>query len=91
MRAIRRECAASTAMNAELQRLLFDPVLKIALGIRIWVILGIVLLMAAKPGLWESVGIVGASVALGAVSPLITLRHAAPLSAPSANLGTGSE
>lgn len=91
MSAIRRACAASTAISAELQSLLHDPVLKISLGIRISVVLGIVLLMGAKPGLWESVGIVGASVALGVVSPFLTLRHAPPLSAPRANPETRSE
>ncbi len=60
MRAIRRVCATATAINSEMRRQLQDPVLKVSLGIRIAVVLGIVLLMGAKPELWESVGIVGA-------------------------------
>ena len=58
MRAIRRTCATATLINSELRGRLQDPVLKLSLGIRIAVMLGIVLLMGAKPELWESVGII---------------------------------
>ena len=65
MRSIRRTCATATAINSELRGRLQDPVLKLSLGIRIAVVLGIVLLMGAKPELWESIGIVAASVLVG--------------------------
>jgi hypothetical protein len=87
MRAIRRRCATATAINSELLARLQDPVLKASLGIRIAVILGIVLLMGAKPELWESVGIVGASLVLGLLSSLLAPRRTASLSVPSADLG----
>src|SRR5258706_13197134 len=65
MRAIRRTCVTATALNSELRGRLQDPVLNVSLGIRIAVMLGIVLVMSAKPELGESVGIVVASVGLG--------------------------
>ena len=87
MRAIRRTCATATAINSELESRLQDPFLKVSLGIRIAVILGIVLLMSAKPELWESIGIVGASFVLGLLPSLPASRRTASLSAPGADLG----
>jgi hypothetical protein len=87
MRAIRRTCSTATEINSELRGRLQDPVLKVSLGIRIAVILGIVLLMGAKPDLWESAGIVGASLVLGLLSSLPAWRRSASLPAPSADLG----
>lgn len=65
MRAIKQTCAKAKQISAELEGRLRDPLLKVSLGIRVAVILGIVLLMGATPALWESAGIVGASVILG--------------------------
>jgi hypothetical protein len=87
MRAIRRACADAKAINAELLSRLRDPFLKISLGIRIAVFLGIVLLMAAKPDLWEAISIVGSSVILGILSSRFAWRRSASLSDPSAELG----
>jgi hypothetical protein len=87
MRAIGRMCATATAINSELRDRLQDPVLKISLGIRIAVILGIVLLMGAKPQLSESVGIVGASLVLGLLSSLLDSRPTASWSSPGPDLG----
>lgn len=87
MRAIRRACADTKAINSELLRRLQDPFLKISLGIRIAVVLGIVLLMAAKPELWESISVVGTSVVLGLLSSLLAWRRSGSLSAPSADIG----
>lgn len=87
MRTIRRACAAAKTVNPELLRQLQDPFLKISLGIRSAVFLGILLLMAAKPELWQSVGIVGGSVVLGLLAPVLVRRRAAPLSIPGADLG----
>lgn len=75
MRAIRRACAAATAIGSELQSRLRDPLLKISLSIRIAVILGIVLLMGARPELGESAGIVAASVVLGLLVHVLHFRR----------------
>ena len=87
MRAIRRACADANAINSELLSRLQDPFLKISLGIRIAIFLGIVLLMAAKPGLWESIGIVGTSVVVGLLSSLLAWRRSGSLSVPSTGFG----
>jgi len=87
MHAIRRACADANAINSELLSRLQDPFLKISLGIRIAVFLGIVLLMSAKPELWESIGIVAVSVVLGFLSSLLVWRRSGSLSAPSTDLG----
>lgn len=87
IRAIRRTCAVATAISPELRGRLQDPLLKISLGIRIAVILGIVLLMGAKPKLWESASIVGASATLGFLGPFLVARRALSWPAPRADLG----
>lgn len=87
MRAIRRTCAAAAALTRELRGRLRDPLLKISLGVRAAVMLGIVLLMGAKPELWESVAIVGASAVLGLLSALVAWRRPASLPVSRANLG----
>jgi hypothetical protein len=66
MRTIRRMCGAG--LNPGLQERLRDPLLKISVSVRSAVILGIVLLMGAKPELWPSVGIVVGSVMVGLVA-----------------------
>jgi hypothetical protein len=86
MRTIRRSGGYAEAFNPELLRQLRDPLLKVSLGIRIAVFLGIVLLMVAKPELWESVGIVGTSVVLGVLSSLLIWRGSSAMPAPRAEL-----
>src|SRR6266404_3355388 len=61
MGTIRRACGTAKAIDSELLGRLQDSLLKISLGIRIAVFVGIVLLMAAKPELWQSVCIVAVS------------------------------
>lgn len=90
MRVIRRTSATATAINSELRSRLQDPALQVSLCIRIAVILGIVLLMGAKPELWESVGIVGASLVLGLLSSLLVSSRPAPLSAPASPASSSS-
>jgi hypothetical protein len=85
MGAIRRACADAKAINSELLHWLQDPFLKISLGIRIAVFLGIVLLMAAQPELWESVSVVGASGVVGLLFSLLRWPRGESLSAPSAD------
>jgi len=82
MRAIRRNSAeALKMMKPELLRRLQDPFLKVSLGIRIAVFFGIVLLMAAKPELWQSIGIVVCSVVLGLLLSLLAWRRTGTLPA----------
>jgi hypothetical protein len=86
MRAIRHACADAKTINSELLTRLQDRLLKISLGIRVAVFLGILLLMAAQPELWESISVVAASVVLGLLSSLLSRRRGGSLSAPSADL-----
>ena len=87
MRAIRRACADAKAINSQLLSRLQDPFLKISLGIRIAVFFAILLLMAAKPELWESVVVVGTFVALGLLSLVLARRPTGSLPVPSADRG----
>ena len=87
MRAIRHTCAEAKVITQVLVRGLRDPFLKVSLGIRTGVFLGIVLLMSAKPEFGESIIIVGASVILGLLSSLLVRRRPGSLPVPSAGLG----
>lgn len=87
MRAIRQACANAKTINPDLFSRVQDPVLMISLSARIFVFFGIVLLMAAKPELWESISTVGISVLLGLLSSLVFRRRGERLSAPRADLG----
>jgi hypothetical protein len=71
-------------MNSELRSQLNNPFLKISLSIRLAMFLGIVLIMAAKPDLWQSVTIVGTSIVLGLLLSF-SARRPRKSSAPSAN------
>jgi zinc transporter ZupT len=64
MRAIRNACAANDRNGSDLIPRLRDPFLKFSMNIRIAVVLGIVLLMTAKPELRQSLGIVVSAVFL---------------------------
>jgi hypothetical protein len=68
MRAIRAARAAHEPRESDLIAMLRDPFLKFSINIRIALVLGIVLLMTAKPELRESLGIVVSSAFLGFVS-----------------------
>ena len=87
IRAIRQVCTQTKALNSELTTRLQDPFLKVSLGIRTAVFLGIVLLMSAKPELWESITIVVASGGLGLLSSLLFWRRTGFLSVPDSDLG----
>ena|ERR1700722_7331134 len=75
MRAIRQACAATNRNESELLGKLRDPFLKFSMNIRIALVIGIVLLMTAKPELRESLGIVVSAVFLGFVSTLLFWRR----------------
>jgi hypothetical protein len=82
--AIRTVSAQGKARNSELIKRVQDPFLNISLGIRLAVFLGILLLMTAKPGLWQSIEIVATSVVLGSLLSVVVGRRAA-LATPSAH------
>jgi len=86
MRTIRLACADAKAINPDLLKPLQDPFLKVSLGLRIFVFLAIVLLMASKPELSEAISVVGIFVVLGLLSSLLTSPRRGSLSAPSADL-----
>jgi hypothetical protein len=75
MRAIRRDCADAKTVNPEPLNRLQDPFLKTSLSIRIAVFFGIVLLMTAKPELWESISILGTFVVVGFLSSVLSGRR----------------
>jgi hypothetical protein len=79
MRAIRSSSVEASTMNSQLRKRLQDPFLKISLGVRIAVFFGIVLLMTAKPGLWQSIAVVVCSAVLGLLLPLLAGRRTGPL------------
>jgi hypothetical protein len=87
MRMIRRVGAEAKEMNSGLLARLQDQFLKISVGIRITVFLGILLLMAARPNLWVSLGVVGTSVVLGVLWSLMAWGRSGALSATSADQG----
>jgi hypothetical protein len=77
MRAIRLASAASAPNEFDLLAKLRDPLLKYSMNLRIALVLGIVLLMTAKPELRESLGVVVSSVFLGFVSTVFWRRDTA--------------
>lgn len=89
MRTIRQTLTNASALGPEWFGRLDDAWLKISLGLRISIFLGIVLLMAAKPELLQSVSIVASSVVFGLLAPLAFWRRRTLLSAPGTNLGNG--
>lgn len=72
LRAIRRLCNGVRDNESELQGYLRNPWLKTSLTVRIWIVMGTVLLTAAKPGFFESLSIVAASLVLGGITSLVT-------------------
>jgi hypothetical protein len=77
MRAIRAVCSAEIPNEFDLWGKLRDPLLKFSMNIRVAVVVGIVLLMTAKPDLLESLAIVAASAILGAASTFLFWRREA--------------
>jgi hypothetical protein len=81
LRAIQIACAASKPDESDILAKLRDPFLVFSMNMRIALVLGIVLLMTAKPEMRQSLGIVVPSVFLGFVSTVFWRRESA---APSA-------
>ena len=86
LRTIRQACSEATVMSGGLLSRLQDPFLKFSLCIRISIFLAVVLLMGAKTGVWNSIGVVGTFVFLGALASIPGLRRGT-LSAPRTELG----
>lgn len=85
MRAIRRLAALEGRDDSELARRLQDGVLTISVNCRMALVLGIVLLMTAKPELRESIGVALMSLVLGLASAVVFWRGA-PATAARAQL-----
>lgn len=68
MRAIKLVCGTDHPDDSAVLAKLRDPFLRLSINLRIALVLGIVLLMAAKPGLLESLGVIGAAAILGFAS-----------------------
>ncbi|MGC1871457.1 MAG: hypothetical protein WA700_10910 [Acidobacteriaceae bacterium] len=86
MRAIRR-CAASEKVNLpEWNALTQSVFLKVSLSTRIWIVIGTVLLTAAKPGLRESLVIVVSSLILGLLFSFVSFGSRSAIS--TAQLGS---
>jgi hypothetical protein len=76
MRAVRRMSVSEEPNASELIRRLQDPVLTFSLSCRMALVLGIVLLMTAKPELRESIGVCLMSLVLGFASAVLFWRGA---------------
>jgi hypothetical protein len=88
MRLIRRISGSEEPNGSELTRRLQDPALTFSLSCRMALVLGIVLLMSAKPELRESIGVCLMSLVLGFASTPLFWRGA-PAPAARAPFGNG--
>jgi len=75
LRAIQLACAAKKPDEFEIFGKLRDPILLFSMNLRIALVLGIVLLMTAKPGLAESLSVVGAFALLGIAATFLFGRR----------------
>lgn len=75
LRAIQIACAASKPNESEILAKLRDPFLVLSMNMRIALVLGIVLLMTARPELRQSVGVVVSSIFLGFASTVFSRRE----------------
>jgi hypothetical protein len=77
LRAIQIACAATTPNESDIFAKLRDPFLVYSMNMRIALVLGILLLMTAKPELRESMGIIVSCIFLGLVSSAFWRRDTA--------------
>jgi hypothetical protein len=73
LRPIRRHCSEKTVAESGWRTLTQSALLKLSLSTRIWIVIGTILLTAAKPGLRESLVIVASSLILGLLFSFIRL------------------
>jgi hypothetical protein len=74
MRAIRRESSKDSSTLTDLSTRVRDPFLKVSFCARTTLFFGIVFLMTVRPGLGESLAVLGVSLLLGFASAQITFR-----------------
>jgi hypothetical protein len=86
MRAIRRYVATERANPSEWSSLTQSPFLKVSLSTRIWIVMGTILLTAAKPGLRESLVIVAGSLLLGILASFVSFGRRSAVSTAQAGL-----
>jgi hypothetical protein len=77
LRAIQIACTASRPNESEIFAKLRDPFLVYSMNMRIALVLGMLLLMTAKPEMRESLGIIVSSLFLGFVSTVFWRRDSA--------------
>jgi hypothetical protein len=80
MRTIRRYAASEKANLPEWNALTHSVLLKVSLSTRIWIVIGTVLLTAAKPGPRESLVIVASSLILGLLFSFVPLGNCSTVS-----------
>ena len=85
VRALRR---ASAPDESEFIRRREDPILKISLSVRIALVFAAVLLMNAKPQLWESLSIVGAALVLGLAASVLIQNRGSAMSGANSDAGS---
>src|SRR5262249_32250434 len=78
MRAIRQIHRGGSARTLELLGAVRDPLLKASLGVRIAAFVGIFLLVSVKPGLLESIVLVGGFLILGLLFSVADWRRSDP-------------
>ena len=80
MRAIRRKAANEQMNPSEWKALTSHSFLKISLSTRIWIVMGTILLTAAKPDLRESLSIVAFSLVFGLLFSFISFGQRSAIS-----------
>ena len=80
MRAIRRHSASEQMNPSEWNALTSSPFLKVSLSTRIWIVMGTILLTAAKPDLRESLLIVACSVIFGLLFSFVSFGQRSAVS-----------
>lgn len=80
MRSIRRNAANEQMNPSEWRALTSNSFLKISLSTRIWIVMGTILLTAAKPDLRESLLIVACTLIFGLLFSLISLGQRSAVS-----------
>jgi hypothetical protein len=80
MRAIRRNAASEQMNSSQWNAQTGSPFLKVSLSTRIWIVMGTVLLTAAKPDLRESLLIVACSLIFGLLFSFVSFGHRSAVS-----------
>ncbi|MGA8529683.1 MAG: hypothetical protein WB622_08215 [Acidobacteriaceae bacterium] len=86
LRAIRRHSAGEQMNSSEWSALTSSPFLKVSLSTRIWIVLGTILLTAAKPNLRESLLIVASSLIFGLLFSFVSFGQRSAVSTAQAGL-----